>query len=60
MSVKDKLAEGLAKASKEETQKNLKQKALELEAIELFLPIAEALKELSGLRPISWRPILNT
>ena len=48
MSVKDKLAEGLAKASKEETQKNLKQKALELEAIELFKPITEALKELSN------------
>lgn len=48
MSIKDKLAEGLAKASKEETQKNLKKKALELEAIELFKPIAETLKELSN------------
>ena len=48
MNIKDKLAEELAKASKEEDKKDLEQKALELEAIELFKPIAEALEELSN------------
>lgn len=46
MNIKNKLAEELAKASKEEDKKDLEQKALELEAIELFRPIAEALEEL--------------
>ena len=48
MSIKDKLTEELAKASKEEDKKDLEQKAHEQEALELFKPITEALNELSN------------
>lgn len=48
MNIKNKLAEELAKASKEKGKKDLEKKALELEAIELFRPIAEALEELKN------------
>lgn len=47
MSIRDKLADELAKASKEEGGKRFGKKARELEAIELFKPIAEAARELS-------------
>lgn len=46
MSIKDKLAEELENASKEEEKRKLERKASELEAIELFKPIMLAMQEL--------------